>query len=296
MDPMTSAGVKAARWSASPALLAVVAALRARHVASAFKTHDGVVMRASASSPPPGGPRHRRGTLRKCVRALWVTAVLGLSPLCVQGQPLPQWQLEADAEVEIGPQELPLHRVVGGALLEGGRIAIVDAGNFQVVIVSRTGDVLQRIGTRGDGPGEFVALARLDAFGDTLVMYDPALGRVTTALADGALLGTVRLPALRSSQTLQSVLRAVVTPEQYVLSATEPAEAPRSEPEVRFADVASYEPNDGTVTLFRRRPIAYTFGVTRSSGYTAYRASFLGETQFARWRAGYVSRPWKAQP
>src|SRR5690606_9729234 len=59
--------------------------------------------------------------------------------------------------------ELTLFRVVGGILQSNGSIVLANAGSSEIFIVDQNGDELRTIGRSGDGPGEFGAIAWIQA-------------------------------------------------------------------------------------------------------------------------------------
>jgi len=66
--------------------------------------------------------------------------------------------------------DYPFYHISGGKLLSDGRAALTDAGNLQIVILSRSGAVETVLGAPGEGPGEFVRLMGMGLLeGDTIV-------------------------------------------------------------------------------------------------------------------------------
>jgi hypothetical protein len=51
--------------------------------------------------------------------------------------------------------------------------------NQAPMTVSAAGDSVTRVGSRGDGPGEFRSPSAVVAVGDSVAIYDPRLGRLT---------------------------------------------------------------------------------------------------------------------
>jgi hypothetical protein len=79
-----------------------------------------------------------------------------------------------------GPEELQLFEVVGAQRLSDGRIAIANAGSHEVRFYGPGGEHIRSVGGGGEGPGEFVAMARLDASAeDSLYVWDERLRRLT---------------------------------------------------------------------------------------------------------------------
>ena len=86
--------------------------------------------------------------------------------------------------------------------LADGRIGVADAGVPAVYILSAAGQVEVVVGRQGSGPGEFREPRLLGVQpGDTLVVYDAPLRRVTQFAGSGALVRTVSLPAPVSGAT-----------------------------------------------------------------------------------------------
>jgi hypothetical protein len=99
------------------------------------------------------------------------------------------WELGEQPELTIGGGEAPeasqLYSVRGAARLSDGRIAVADAGSKEIRVFDSGGRPLARFGREGEGPGEFK-----DPFlagrttGDTLVVFDAGLRRVSIFSAD----------------------------------------------------------------------------------------------------------------
>lgn len=78
--------------------------------------------------------------------------------------------------VREGPEPYRLHRVMHGALLSDGGVAVVNQGSDEVRIFGPDGEFRHGFGRRGEGPGEFRSVFLLWRLpGDTLVVadYDP---------------------------------------------------------------------------------------------------------------------------
>jgi len=99
------------------------------------------------------------------------------------------WLLSTEPVLTIGgldaPESSQLYRVSGAVRLSDGRIAVADAGSAEVRVFAGDGRPLARHGRKGEGPGEF-----MDPFlagslpGDTLVVFDAGLRRVSMLTAD----------------------------------------------------------------------------------------------------------------
>ncbi len=76
--------------------------------------------------------------------------------------------------------------VVGPFVLPDGRLVVPNSGSSDIRVFSREGRFLERLGGRGEGPGEFAYLAAAWPRGDTVEAFDGELRRVTRFLPDGA--------------------------------------------------------------------------------------------------------------
>lgn len=104
--------------------------------------------------------------------------------------PVEGWAL-GPARATIGgadPTE-ELFQVNGGTVLPDGRIVVVNSGSQEIRIYDGEGRPLERLGGNGDGPGEFRQPALAGVRGDTLIVYDMNLRRVTLLHPDAGVLG-----------------------------------------------------------------------------------------------------------
>ena len=111
-----------------------------------------------------------------------------------------RWQVDSPL-VHIGVVEgdplYQLHRVIGAVRLTDGRIVVANGGTNELRFYDHMGRYLSTAGRTGEGPGEFRQLARLDAMrGDTLVVFDGALRRISLFDAAGTFVRTFGLPAI----------------------------------------------------------------------------------------------------
>lgn len=94
-----------------------------------------------------------------------------------------------------GAVEGQLFRVVGAARLHDGRIVVANAGTHEVLVFGPGGDPLGAVGGEGSGPGEYQDLRSLVPLpGDTLILYDTRLRRLTTLSPGGEVIRTATLP------------------------------------------------------------------------------------------------------
>ena len=112
------------------------------------------------------------------------------------------WTLDSTPPVRIGGgTEGPtvLLSVYGAALLSGNRIAVADAGSYQIRLFAPNGTFIRSFGREGQGPGEFNSLWSLQRSADSLVGVD-ASGRAHVFASDGSLLRSYGRPYLREGR------------------------------------------------------------------------------------------------
>ena len=94
------------------------------------------------------------------------------------------WSLEQSPSLTVGTFDgdtlYQLYEVSGGTRLSDGRIAISDAGSFQLRVFGTDGDFQAAFGREGEGPGEFKSIRLMGVLpGDTLVVMDGSLRRIS---------------------------------------------------------------------------------------------------------------------
>ncbi len=90
--------------------------------------------------------------------------------------------------------DIELYHVVGAVFLPDSSLAIADRGSSEVVFLDQQGRERQRKGREGEGPGEYVDMARIgvDA-GGSLSVFDARLQRFTFLDAQGDVTGVQRI-------------------------------------------------------------------------------------------------------
>jgi hypothetical protein len=92
--------------------------------------------------------------------------------------------LEGDADYQ-------LYRVNGACVLSDGGIAVGNDGSSELRIYDREGAFRVSLGAEGEGPGEFRSLRLVGRYGgDTLVIVDSRLRRISLFHPDAGLLGS----------------------------------------------------------------------------------------------------------
>jgi hypothetical protein len=125
-----------------------------------------------------------------------ITIVENQAPLLEEGA----WKLSNDPILQIGgiasDPEYEFWRVSQVLRASDGRILAANRGTFQVRSYDRDGTFLSAFGTEGEGPGEFRSLSRVFlSTGDSLLIYDGGLGRVSLFDPDGNYAGQMILPS-----------------------------------------------------------------------------------------------------
>ncbi len=137
------------------------------------------------------GSRLRR--LAHVVVGAWgaaLTWVLALHPLPAQSRVA---TLLAKRELFISPDVADLSGVSNLSVGPHGEIAIGQPEDGTVLVFSASG-AKRVLGRAGEGPGEFRQPGPVQWVGDTLVVPDQVLGRVTEFSDHGVLLGSRRMP------------------------------------------------------------------------------------------------------
>jgi 6-bladed beta-propeller protein len=82
-------------------------------------------------------------------------------------------------------------RVSSGALLRDGSVAMFDEGSKTLFLLAANGTGITEVGREGEGPGEFQAGESVEVgAGDTLVVYDPRLRRLSSFDRSGRFLSS----------------------------------------------------------------------------------------------------------
>lgn len=93
------------------------------------------------------------------------------------------WGLSQDPLIEIGSfggsEESQLFRVRGARRLPDGRVAVANDGTLELRFFGSDGSHLFNVGGEGEGPGEFSSIRLLGLLGDSLVVLDRRLKRVS---------------------------------------------------------------------------------------------------------------------
>jgi hypothetical protein len=107
------------------------------------------------------------------------------------------WRLSAEPVLSIGAMEgdanYQLHRVNGAVRLSDGRVAVLNSGSQEVRYYDADGRHVRTTGRQGGGPGEFQGAFTLLRSGDSVVVFDTPMRRITVLSPDGSLARTLTL-------------------------------------------------------------------------------------------------------
>lgn len=90
--------------------------------------------------------------------------------------------------------DIELHHVAGAVFLPDSSLAVADRGASEILFLDRQGSVVQRVGGEGEGPGEYVDMARIGVAADgNLAVFDSRLQRFTFLDTQGSVTGVQRV-------------------------------------------------------------------------------------------------------
>lgn len=124
--------------------------------------------------------------------ALILTAACADEPGAVPGEaavPAISFEIEAEPALSVGVQTgdtlREFDRVVSPFVLSDGRLVVPLAGSSDIRVFSQDGSFVERLGRRGEGPGEFMYLSGAWPRGDSIEAFDSRLRRITRFVPDG---------------------------------------------------------------------------------------------------------------
>lgn len=196
-----------------------------------------------------------------------------------QASQLPQWSLADPPLAEIGRGDgVVLGDVSAAAATADGGVVLVDRQTQQVLRLSPAGTVVELLGGRGEGPGEFRWLERLFAVGDTVVAYDADLARATVWRPGAEEPETISLPQLEGTPT--RLVAVVSSKDWFVVPRSYLEEGQRALQERHsaffFFDAATQE-----MSSIGTRHMAYDFVHEIEGGRGSFSVPYLGEAHVA---------------
>ena len=146
-----------------------------------------MVVLASGCSP---GQEDRSPVVAHDSAGVWV--VESTLPVWVSGD---EWIVASMPGLDIGP-EYNLYQARAGFRLPDGRIVVAHASTQEFLVFGPEGDLLERFGGRGQGPGEFSNLGRVRRWqADSILAVDFPV-RASVLAPDGRFVRTFRIPPL----------------------------------------------------------------------------------------------------
>ena len=107
------------------------------------------------------------------------------------------WSIETEPAVVIGVMDgeeaYQFDGIRGVGVTAGDEIVVASSGSAEIRVYDAAGRYIRSSGGRGEGPGEFVDLVSMTVRGDTVVVFDAALARLSYFDVSGPLLGTTQL-------------------------------------------------------------------------------------------------------
>ncbi len=90
--------------------------------------------------------------------------------------------------------DVELYQVAGAVFLPDSSLAVANKGSSQILVLDRRGNLLERTGRQGEGPGEYVDIAWIGVGTDgALTVFDDRLRRITFLDAQGSVAGIQRV-------------------------------------------------------------------------------------------------------
>lgn len=107
----------------------------------------------------------------------------------------PDWTFGQAADEENG---VPLSKVQDATLLKDGRVVVVDAIELAVFLVDPADGRWERLGGRGQGPGEFEFIVSVSELHDGGIGVFDGVRREWMRFGEGGFLGSEKLPVIRA--------------------------------------------------------------------------------------------------
>lgn len=138
-------------------------------------------------------------------------------------------------------EHCPLGSVVGMESLSDGKLVVADARQAGLCLFDATGRFMRVVGRRGNGPGEFRAIASIDRLpGDSILVFDSKLGRLSVVSPAGAVVRSIPVPRPTTTGNFTAVLVRALPDGTFLAGWTD-----------RFERVPSPESVRLTLTLHR---------------------------------------------
>lgn len=207
-----------------------------------------------------------------------------------QATQTPLWTLADPPFAEIGREDgVILKRVVDAAIAADGSVVLADWGAARVWRMFPDAGVVDALLEPGGRLGAFRPW-RVDAIGDTVLVYDVVASQVAAWLPNVAAPKVDGVPrGLELMAAVSSRLWIAVQPDSSQLSPP----AARSSPGLRkqWSEMFIFDVASGRRSSLGRLHTGYRYNLVQAERYTVYRADYLGRTQVASANGSWVVAP-----
>jgi len=138
-----------------------------------------LVLLTPACDPGDAGPEATQTVLEVTDSAGVKTVLLGnLDELAAT-------RITPDLVASTREQGIELFNATMALFLDGGGLAVANAGAMEVLLLADDGSLARRVGRQGEGPGEFMEVTSLVRTPAGFLVYDARLGRINEFTGEG---------------------------------------------------------------------------------------------------------------
>ena len=138
-----------------------------------------LVLLTPACDPGDAGPEATQTVLEVTDSAGVKTVLLGnLDELAAT-------RISPDLVASTREQGIELFNATMALFLDGGGLAVANAGAMEVLLLADDGSLARRVGRQGEGPGEFMEVTSLVRTPAGFLVYDARLGRINEFTGEG---------------------------------------------------------------------------------------------------------------
>ena len=105
-------------------------------------------------------------------------------------------------------QGIELFNATMALFLDGGGLAVANAGAMEVLLLTGDGSLARRVGGQGEGPGEFMAVTSLIKTPAGFLVYDARLGRINEFTEEGDFVTSAALSSQSRVADLKPLARS----------------------------------------------------------------------------------------
>jgi hypothetical protein len=117
-----------------------------------------------------------------------------------------EWSVDSAPLIDLGPiaDSVGMSSITGMVMRRDGSVIVGDDNTSTIWFFDASGRVVGKVGRKGEGPGEFASLSRLRVDGDSVLVWDRSLSRITALGAD-ATVGSIRTVSFAGTYTAPGV-------------------------------------------------------------------------------------------